>query len=72
MHNVEGFKIIAFGTDFVHRLGYHFGIIFAVIGVECIGYPLAVFFERWKMDRGVKRAKAEKARKEKSEAKEGA
>ena len=54
----QAYKIIAFGTDLTHRIGYHFGIIFALIGVEVIGFPLSVFFERWKLDRGKMRAKA--------------
>jgi hypothetical protein len=32
-------------------LGLHYGVLFAVIGVELIGLPLAIFFERWKNDK---------------------
>ena len=56
---LQGFKIIAYGTNLNHRLGYHFGILFALIGVELIFYPLALVFERWKQDRRAKREQSE-------------
>jgi len=45
-------------------LGFHFGIIFALIGVELIFLPLSVIFERWHMDRTKTRGKVEKEEKE--------
>ncbi|WVQ63400.1 uncharacterized protein L199_001553 [Kwoniella botswanensis] len=63
VHNVEAYKIIAYGTDLQHRLGLHFGIIFAVIGVELICFPLALLFERWKSDRD-QRKQVEQKKKE--------
>lgn len=64
LHNVEGFKIIAYGTNAVQRLGYHFGILFGLIGVELICFPLAMVFERWKNDKGQKKEMREKKEKE--------
>ncbi|ORY31253.1 hypothetical protein BCR39DRAFT_527132 [Naematelia encephala] len=51
INNIMAYKIIAFGTDLTHRIGLHFGIIFGVIGVELIGFPAAVIYERWKTDK---------------------
>ncbi|WRT70773.1 uncharacterized protein IL334_007772 [Kwoniella shivajii] len=65
VHNVEGYKIIAFGTNLQHRLGLHFGVIFAVIGVELICFPLALIFERWSMDRSKMREIESKKKEEK-------
>lgn len=62
----KGFKIIAYGTNLQHRLGKHFGIIFGLIGVELIGLPLAIFFERWSTDKTARKQQAEKE-KEKDE-----
>ncbi|KAK8850591.1 hypothetical protein IAR55_004510 [Kwoniella newhampshirensis] len=73
-HNVEAYKIIAFGTDLQHRLGLHFGALFALIGVELIGLPLAIAFERWTMDRDQKKqmmAKKEEEEREKGRSDEG-
>lgn len=67
LHNVEGYKIIAYGTNRVSRLGYHFGILFAVIGVELICFPLAMVYERWAADKGSKK----KIREEKEQEKKG-
>ncbi|OCF36034.1 hypothetical protein I316_02530 [Kwoniella heveanensis BCC8398] len=61
----QAYKIIAFGTDLQHRLGLHFGIIFAVIGVELIFLPLALFFERWSSDRSARKQQEQKAAEEK-------
>ncbi|KAI9634655.1 uncharacterized protein MKK02DRAFT_37535 [Dioszegia hungarica] len=55
IHNVEAFKIIAYGTNRVSRLGYHFGILFALIGVEALTLPLAMVFERWSSDKSKRR-----------------
>jgi hypothetical protein len=60
INNVEAYKIITFGTNFNHRLGKHFGILFGIIGVELIVYPLCIWFERWRGDRGMIKAKREK------------
>ncbi|WVF67907.1 hypothetical protein IAT40_002669 [Kwoniella sp. CBS 6097] len=65
VHNVEAYKIIAFGTDLQHRIGLHFGILFAVIGVELICLPLALFFERWSSDRSARKEQEQKAAEEK-------
>ncbi|WVQ95470.1 hypothetical protein IAU59_002567 [Kwoniella sp. CBS 9459] len=64
LHNVEAYKIIAFGTDLQHRLGLHFGILFAVVGVELICLPLALFFERWSSDKSAKKAQEQKVAEE--------
>lgn len=56
----QGYKIIAFGTNWNHRLGKHFGILFGVIGVELIIYPLCIWFERWRLDRSLNKAEREK------------
>ncbi|OCF78731.1 hypothetical protein I204_00675 [Kwoniella mangroviensis CBS 8886] len=69
VHNVEAYKIIAYGTDLQHRLGLHFGIIFAVIGVELICFPLALFFERWKSDRDQRKQVEQKKKEEDDERK---
>ncbi|WWC65254.1 uncharacterized protein I303_107871 [Kwoniella dejecticola CBS 10117] len=68
VHNVEAYKIISFGTDLQHRLGLHFGIIFAVIGVELICFPLALLFERWSSDIS-QRKQMEQKQKEENEKK---
>jgi hypothetical protein len=62
--HAQAFKIIAFGTNFAHRLGYHFGILFALIGVEFVCFPLAMVYERWSMDRSEKKGLREKKEKE--------
>jgi uncharacterized membrane protein YedE/YeeE len=58
--DIQGFKIIAFGTNSKHVLAKHFGILLGLIGVEMIIFPLTVWFERWKLDRGLNREKREK------------
>ena len=63
----QAYKIIAFGTDTLSQLGYHFGILFALIGVEIIGFTLSQIFERWKLDRGKLRAKRAKEREKQAE-----
>ncbi|WWC92395.1 uncharacterized protein L201_007352 [Kwoniella dendrophila CBS 6074] len=68
LHNVEAYKIIAFGTNLQHRLGLHFGVLFAVIGVELVCLPLALIFERWSTDKS-KRQEIEQQEKEKQEKK---
>ncbi|WVW80760.1 hypothetical protein I302_102746 [Kwoniella bestiolae CBS 10118] len=70
VHNVEAYKIIAYGTNLQHRLGLHFGILFAVIGVELICFPLALLFERWKSDRDQRKQIDEKKKMEESEKKD--
>ncbi|WWC72650.1 uncharacterized protein I206_106614 [Kwoniella pini CBS 10737] len=64
VHNVEAYKIIAFGTNLQHRLGLHFGIIFAVIGVELICFPLALLFERWNSDKSQRKQIEQKKQEE--------
>jgi hypothetical protein len=56
----QAYKIITFGTNFNHRLGKHFGILFGIVGVELIVYPLAIWFERWRLDKGMIKAEREK------------
>ncbi|KAJ9114044.1 hypothetical protein QFC22_005864 [Naganishia vaughanmartiniae] len=41
-------KIIMFNTAPGHALGVHFGALCGVIGVNIIGLPLGVWFERWR------------------------
>ncbi|WWC98465.1 hypothetical protein V866_005356 [Kwoniella sp. B9012] len=69
VHNVEAYKITAYGTDLQHRLGLHFGIIFAVIGVELICFPLALLFERWKSDRDQRKQVEQKKKADEDEGK---
>nr|XP_031862594.1 uncharacterized protein CI109_002092 [Kwoniella shandongensis]KAA5529666.1 hypothetical protein CI109_002092 [Kwoniella shandongensis] len=69
-HNVEGYKIIAFGSNLQHRLGLHFGALAGLIGVELIGLPLAIVFERWSMDKSQRKEAQEKREKEEKEREE--
>ena len=59
----QAYKIITFGTNFNHVIGKHFGILFGVIGVELIIYPLSIWVERWRLDRGMIKAQREKREK---------
>ena len=63
MADHQAYKIITFGTNFNHVIGKHFGILFGVIGVELIIYPISIWFERWRLDRGMIKAKREKSEK---------
>jgi len=63
MTDEQAYKIITFGTNFNHVIGKHFGILFGVIGVELIIYPLSIWFERWRLDRGMIKGQREKREK---------
>lgn len=67
MTDSQAYKIITFGTNFNHRIGKHFGILFGIIGVELIIYPLSIWFERWRLDRGMIKAQREKRENGKSD-----
>jgi hypothetical protein len=56
----QAYKIITFGTNSNSVIGKHFGILFGVIGVELIIYPLCLWFERWRLDKGLIKAQREK------------
>ncbi|KAL7423027.1 hypothetical protein Q5752_002326 [Cryptotrichosporon argae] len=60
-HNIEGYKIICYGTNWNHRLGLHFGVLLAIIGVELVCFPLSLLFERWNSDRDGRRQVQQKA-----------
>ncbi|KAK4689248.1 hypothetical protein P7C73_g850, partial [Tremellales sp. Uapishka_1] len=63
VQNVQAYKIITFGTDLTHRLGLHFGVLFAIMAVEFVCFPLAITFERWKLDSGKLKEMREKEEK---------
>ncbi|WVR08673.1 hypothetical protein IAU60_005731 [Kwoniella sp. DSM 27419] len=71
VHNVEAYKIIAYGTDLQHRLGLHFGVLFAIIGVELICLPLALLYERWSSDRSALREQEQKKKEDKEKEERG-